>query len=286
MRNASVASFLLLLATVIPAQTRDDSSVRIRKLTLTGETGLSALEIGELSSKLRSRQYTDDYANEIAEQTRYALQDHGYFKSIVYDPNLKVLKNLSSEKIVDVIVPVESGRMYRLGTIAFQGQTVFPDNELRAQFHVLTGSVFNRTAIGQGLENLRALYCHKGYVNFTSVPDTAVNEAKGTVSLLISIDEGGAYHYGELTVSGEESVPGAKQRLLEGWKPYEGKLYDCTGSVLTAYFRDLHLRPNLQPYEFVEASHDDKAHLVNLLIRVARPPFPIQRSPAQQTAQH
>lgn len=275
------AALFILLATSLVAQNTADSTVHIRNIVLTGKPGLTIQEQHELAAQLKKLEYTGNYAVEIAERIRFALQDHGYFKAIARDPQITTVQSLPQRKLIDVVVPVDSGAMYYLEGITFKGETIFPETELRAEFHLSTGNVFSRTEIGKGLDNLRRLYCQKGYGDFTAVPDVVLNETKHTVSLLISVDEGEPYRYGKLTVSGDESVMGAKQRLLKAWTPYEGKAYDCSDNPPKAYFHDLHLRPSLQPDKFVETSFDNKSHLVNLQIRLARPPFPAESSPTQ-----
>jgi outer membrane protein insertion porin family len=276
MRGALTAALAVLLASTAVAQQGEEPAVRIRQLTLIGETGLSTREERGVLEEIKKLEYDSNFADEVAARVRFALQDRGYFKSEVDALRITVVRNQQNSKTVDVVVPVHAGALYRVGSINFDGETAFSSNDLRSQFLITDGEIFNRTKVGQGLENLRKLYCGKGYINFTSVPDTHVNESIHIVSFLVSIDEGKLYKFGKLTVTGEESVAGAKQRLLNAWKAYEGKPYDCSGDTLKPLLHDLHIRPGVNPYDFLQISQDNNTGLVELQIRLARPAFPIK----------
>lgn len=131
--------------------------------------------------------------------------------------------------------------------------------------------MFDVGKIQTGLENLRRVYCNAGYVNFTSVPDTQVDEPNRMISLRVEVDEGPVYRYGKLIVDGEESELGARQKLLAAWKPYQGRLYDC-GKSLENFLHDLHARPNVKPDQVLKTSMDNEAQTVNVQITLAKSP--------------
>jgi outer membrane protein assembly factor BamA len=124
--------------------------------------------------------------------------------------------------VIDGDVGVEEGEQYRLKTIRFVGRPAFPESALRAQFPISEGSVFNRSKIGSGLENLRQLYGAKRYVNLSAVAETMVAVASHQISLSIDLDEGMNFRCGKLLVQGGESRPGAREKVLSTWKTYEG----------------------------------------------------------------
>jgi outer membrane translocation and assembly module TamA len=131
------------------------------------------------------------------------------------------------------------------------------------------GEIFNREKIAHGLENLRILYGKKGYVNFSVVPQTTIDEASDTISLLMDLDAGSAFHLGKLTVLGEESVPGARNRLLKTWESYEGQIYDP--ALLSKFLRDLNARRSVRPEQVFETSQDYQARTINVQITLVKP---------------
>ena len=74
---------------------------------------------------------------------------------------------------------VEEGLQYTLGEITFKNNKVISDvAALRGLFPINDGDIFSREKIAKGLENLRKAYGDRGYINFTSVPDTKFDDEK------------------------------------------------------------------------------------------------------------
>jgi hypothetical protein len=104
------------------------------------------------------------------------------------------------------------------------------------------------------------------------VPDTNFDEQSGTVTLEINIEEGKQFRYGALSVEGEGTVPGAKKRLLDFWKPHEGAIYDC-GRTLQVFLREIGSRPGVRPEEVFTISQDHTGTIENVEITLADPPI-------------
>lgn len=115
------------------------------------------------------------------------------------------------------------------------------------------GDLFRVDAIRDGLKNLHELYCRLGYLNFTPVPNVQIDDSSSTISVLFDLDEGEKFFYGELVVDGEESVSGARRKLVAAWEAYK----DDDG-VVTIIKRDLlaeaaaHYDSGLMDYDRVE----------------------------------
>ena len=220
---------LLLVGVCAAAQTATSApDITVRRLTLTTVTDRLPLDARQqIIRDIQSRTYK--HANseeEIAERVRYACQVHGFFKAVMGRPSVTVLSETPQQEIVDISLAVNEGEQYRLKDISFTGEKAFSAEELRAEFHIVDGDIFNTEKIRQGLDALRKLYAAKGYVNFTPVPNTQADDAAHTISLLIDTDEGAQFRIGRLVLDGPELKPGAGAKLLENWKQYEGQLYD------------------------------------------------------------
>ncbi len=207
---------------------------------------------------------------EISERVRQVYMKRGYFKTLVDDPELKVIRQNAKQEQIDVTISVEEGQQYRLKDISFTNQKAFTETELRKLMPIDAGDIFDVSKIHQGLENLRKLYGSYGYVNFTPVPDTQIDEDANLISLVIDVDEGELFRWGKLTVNGTESEPGARQKLLKAWQTYEGMPYDGD-AALKHLLRGIHAQPEVKPEEVFEASKDEKSHLVNVQLTLLNP---------------
>jgi outer membrane protein insertion porin family len=186
----------------------------------------------------------------------------------VSKPVIVVTREKGQRELVDVTVEVLEGEQYRLKEIAFSSTAAFSPAELRKIFPISDGDIFDREKIGFGLEDLRGLYCTKGYVNFSAVPETAIDDNELKVSLKIDLDDGGAFQVGNLIARGVESQPGAREKLLKAWRSYEGKVYDC--GVLDRFLRDLHARAAVKPQDIFEVSPDSQKHVVNVCVTLMK----------------
>jgi outer membrane protein assembly factor BamA len=177
-RVFSVILFLAFTAVAVrseDAPARDAKVVGVSPLRLTHPGNLSTEDQNFVIREIKSHKYTSTDLDEIAERIRFAMQARGYFKVLVRDPVFTVVSEDTRGRIVDVMVAIEEGRIYRLGKIGFSNTFVFTSAELREQFLMTDGEIFNREKVANGLENLRTLYGKKGYVNFSAVPQTTID---------------------------------------------------------------------------------------------------------------
>jgi outer membrane protein insertion porin family len=75
---------------------------------------------------------------------------------------------------------------------------------LRDLFPTTDGSILDRNAIANGLENLRYAYGELGYINFTSVPTPRIDEDKKLVYFDIDADEGKTFYISSIDVLGAD----------------------------------------------------------------------------------
>jgi len=161
---------------------------------------------------------------EVETRVEIALHDLGYFYAHVDEPRFSFLGH--GTKDADVSERVELGAQYRLGKIRFGGARLFSSDRLRSLIPIQAGDLFAATAIGRGLESLHKLYGSQGYVDFVPVAEPIIDESSRIVDLVIEIDEGRPYDFGQLVLNGIEPRPGAGKALLASWKTLQGKRYN------------------------------------------------------------
>lgn len=216
---------LPLLAIAAIAQDRPEAPVRtyrIHKLSLES-ADLPAPERQSIVHAFQGRTYNLDLLEELV---REKLRDSGYATTEVSSAQITRLRRAQFSWEADVTYSVHAGRRYRLNGITFQGGTVFPASVLRAQFHVADGAIFNSTAIGRGLENMRDVYGTAGYPDFGAIPKATYDETHCTISLSVDIDQGRPAIFGKLLLEGVEPRAGAGHKLLVSWKELEGRRYN------------------------------------------------------------
>jgi outer membrane protein assembly factor BamA len=257
---------MLMLAGVLPAQTapKPPDGIRIRRLTIESTT-LPAAHREQIIREFQGSTYPvpetlASFSEEMQGRVRDSLQRLAYFKALAAEPRISFVKRAGNGGVIDMTVAVHEGLRYRLGRITFTGGTVYPTERLRKAVPMETGELFNTEKMRQGIKNLRDLYA--SYLNFTPVPDTTIDDLRGTVDVTFYLDEGSLFRFGPLVLDGAEPHPGAGKALLESWKALQGQPYNP--KRLQQWFVDnrSNLPPN--PRRLMEISQDNTASIVTV----------------------
>ncbi|MDP9264197.1 MAG: outer membrane protein assembly factor BamA, partial [Acidobacteriota bacterium] len=215
--------------------------------------------------------------NEDAERVRNAYQMRGYFKALVEEPKTKVrdtggfhipLVLKGGGKAVDITIPIEEGERYRLGSITFKGNKAIKDPRLlRSLFPMKDGDIFNTDNIRKGLENLRKGYGELGYINFTSVPDTKIDDNKKLITLEIDLDEGKPFYIRRIEFVGNQTTRDKvirRELAVEEGGIFNGRAWEF--SILR--LNQLGYFEQLKPEEDSERKLNEKEGTVDLTLKV------------------
>ena len=226
---------------------------------------------------LFAKTYDASKLEEDAERVRQAYHDKGYYYANVGEPETHIRNEAGLSlftfrprkgKRIDIKLPIEEGERYHLGTITFTGNKAVSNvKALRAQFAIKDGDIFQSTAIGKGLENLRKAYGTLGYINYTAIPKPEVDEAKKLVNLSIDIDEGKQYFVSRIEFTGNTLTRDSvirRELLLEEGQAYNSHLWELSLLRLNQlqYFDPLKVEEDSTPIR------DDDNATVQLLLKV------------------
>ena len=188
---------------------------------------------------LISRTYDATKLSEDAERVRDALQQKGYFKALVQDPKTNIhdthgfhlpFTKHHEGKSVDITLPIEEGDRYRLKEVTFSGNKAVTNvAALRAAIPMKDGEIFNTELMRKGIKNLRDLYGAAGYINFTPVPDTAIDEEHKTVTVKFDLDEGKQFSVRRIEFTGNTTTRDKvirRELVLQEGQVYNAKLWD------------------------------------------------------------
>ena len=224
---------------------------------------------------LFARTFDATKLDEDAERVRAAYGDKGYFKAQTGEPQTKIrdaggvnfFLMPSHGKRIDILVPVEEGKRYRLGGIKFLNAKDKNVNILRAQFPMKDGDYFNRTVFGKGLENLRKAYGSLGYINFVGTPQPRFDEAKNLIFLDIDLDEGKKFFVSRIEFSGNTVTRDRvirRELMLEEGQQYNNQLWEL--SILR--LNQLNYFENLKAEQDSETRTNADEGTVDLLLKL------------------
>ncbi len=95
-----------------------------------------------------------------------------------------------------VTVPIVEGKVYRIGEMKIEGNSIYSEDFIKAYIGLTKGDIANGEKIGKGLfENLKKLYGSNGFIEYTAEPtptfkDNPQKPDEGIVDFLITIEEG------------------------------------------------------------------------------------------------
>jgi outer membrane protein insertion porin family len=235
---------------------KEGPKVKVGKIRFEGNKRVSARTLSQamknthaigipksiILENLFARTFDATKLSEDAERVRYQYQTLGYYKAVVQDPKTQIHdKNgvvwylpfkTKQGKVVDITVPVEEGERFRLKQITFTGnKTITNTAVLRRQFRMKDGEIFNADMVRKGIEDLRKVYGALGYVNFTSVPDTSIDEEHKLITLKIDIDEGKQFYVRRIEFQGNTTTRDKvirRELAIEEGNLYNSQLWELS----------------------------------------------------------
>jgi len=169
-----------------------------------------------LFENIFARTYDSSKLEEDKERIRDAYQSKGYFMAKVLDQKtelvdtgghgfrIPLIHENNPGKAVNIYLPVEEGRLYRLNKINFVGVKLFrtPETLMRPLFNMGEGDPFSTSKLRKGLENLRKLYGEFGYIDFVPEPNFDIIHDTDKIDLTLTADEGKQFFVRRIDFSG------------------------------------------------------------------------------------
>lgn len=95
-----------------------------------------------------------------------------------------------------VTVPIVEGKLYRIGEMKIEGNSIFSEDQIRLVIGLNKGDIANGEKIGKALfENLKRIYGQQGFIEYTAEPTPTFKENpqkpdEGIVDFVVTIEEG------------------------------------------------------------------------------------------------
>jgi outer membrane protein insertion porin family len=193
---------------------KEGPTVKVGKIAFDGNYNLSTRELRSamvnsrpigiphsiILEDLFARTFDASKLDEDTERVRQAYQDKGYFKAETSDAQTHVRDSgglnwftlrPSTGKRIDIMMPVDEGDRYRLGSITFTGvdPQLWNVKALRGVFTQKDGEWFNSSLFRKGLKELQKAYGSRGYIKVVASPIPHFDEAKKTINWTIDVDQ-------------------------------------------------------------------------------------------------
>jgi outer membrane protein insertion porin family len=258
---------------------KEGPKVKIKRLDFDGNKALSD---GAIEKQMKENKpehwlswitgrgtYQEAKFEEDADRILENYRNQGYISARIGTPEIKILNDTKDGKTryIELKVPVVEGDRYRVGSFAFDGNTVVKSEVLRQLFKVEEGDYYSEKKVRKGMQQSRDLYGAGGYWEFTGYPDlkprnlpdpekatdpAAIEAAKkqpAIVDVTMRLQQGEQYFVNRITFVGNtttrDNVIRREFRLLEnGVFNSESLKFSVRRINQLGYFRPIEEDPN------------------------------------------
>jgi outer membrane protein insertion porin family len=122
-------------------------------------------------------------------------------------------------KGIHVFVTVDEGESYELGKIAIDDPCPIDKSTLLAEADFKTHDVANLERINDGLEKMRVVLRHAGYMDAHLTTHRKIDDDKRLEDVFIAVEAGPQYHMGKLTLVGLDLEGEAEMKRIWTMQP-------------------------------------------------------------------
>jgi len=138
-------------------------------------------------------------------------RDRGYVEANVIDDVREVRKDEKGNNLMTITFRIYEGRIYTFGGVTFEGNRIFPTEQLSALVNSKVGEIVNDRKVQADLMRVSDLYYENGYIFNRIEPVPTLNNELGTISFNIIIVERGRAHIENIIIKGNQKT---KERVI------------------------------------------------------------------------
>ncbi len=150
------------------------------------------------------------------------MRSKGYLQARHGEPRVEFLRKRTTDTsspqpslsaagpALRVTVSIEEGRIYKIGVIKIEGNSVISEQQIMSAIGLNPGDIADGERIGEALyENLKETYGAKGFIQYSAEPtptfrDNPQDPNEGTVDFDITIDEGQQFRVRSIMFAGNK----------------------------------------------------------------------------------
>ena len=175
----------------------------------------------------------------------------GYLEARVGEPSVEFVNGRTRANLT---IPVIEGRAYHFGTVAIEGQTIFPQKEVYGLISDQFKMPYTRSRVDAMQRKLEDYYKKHGYyaATVTATSDPTKADASNDVATAYVVNPGPLYHFDGVRIVGTDRLK--PEYIQNRLKKISGKVYDpkvlddvYQQLIKTGLFSQLKVEPQPQP---------------------------------------
>ena len=151
-----------------------------------------------------------------AEKIRLFYEEEGYYQARVEGRE----ERLSAQEVA-VTFDIVEGEKFDVGEIRIVGNKYLKEKDIKGKLQTsevflwFFGGTLKREELRRDLDRIRAYYLDNGFLDIAvAEPEIQIDQKKGQLRVVISVEEGAQYRIGNLTVTGASLFPESEIRGL------------------------------------------------------------------------
>jgi outer membrane protein insertion porin family len=204
--------------------------------------GNTAFSSEKLLQVLSSRLFTDSDSlipiaalYEVTDNLTAFYYDNGFLNVQVDQPQIASANR--------VVIAIYEGPLYRIGSIAIEGQLRFPQRDVESQLTMRSGQPFRGSTFQRNVLTLSDFYSDRGYAYVNVDPTTKMDSKRHLINVRFFIKPGGETRIDQITISGNTTTP--EKAIRAALRIHEHELYSARAvRESMARLEELGLRPH------------------------------------------
>lgn len=192
----------------------EGQKVRIREIAFSGNENVESGDLLDLmgtqtysfwtswltgAGRLDPKVFEKDIDN-----IRSYYKDRGFLDVQISDSD--VIIEYPRPNRMEITIPVEEGRQYRVGKVNLEGNEIFPIEPLRGQIKLETGDIFSASEVSKASAAIRDYYGSRGYLDTTVVAERIPDLETRDIDLKFIIRESGKFKVGTIRIDGNDKT--------------------------------------------------------------------------------
>jgi outer membrane protein insertion porin family len=179
--------------------------------------------VSELRGKPFSRIAIDVF---LSEHIQPIYLQQGYLRAKLGPAQVRLTgnPNLPLPTQIPVYIPIETGPVYRLGSVQWAGNNALSTITLDGLLSIKPGAIADGMALQGAWDAIREAYGQRGYLEAMVDATPAYDDAAHTISYQVKIQEGGQFRMGGFVLTGIS--PTGEQRIFSTFPVKQGEIFD------------------------------------------------------------
>ncbi|MBK7891963.1 MAG: outer membrane protein assembly factor BamA [Bdellovibrionales bacterium] len=193
-------------------EVQENDKVKVKRITILGNKQipdgkikglLQTQEGGFFSFVSASGSYKQDAFDRDVQIVNYLYFNEGYVQVKVDRPQVYVTPD---KKGIYITIRVEEGDRFKVGSVSFAGDLLFPRSELEEATEIDGKEWYEHETLLKDIRTVQAKYGDLGYAYANIIPRTRIREKDKEVDLTFEIDKGNKVYFGRINVVGNSKT--------------------------------------------------------------------------------